>query len=432
MSRNSKPATNGSQLAFASFEVEAPKEEARWAARAQSHTMVGLFAGIGGLERGLQSAGHTTRLLCENDPGAMAVLRAKFPAVRLHDDVCTLEGLPPDTSLVAAGFPCQDLSQAGLTKGIRGARSGLVGEVFRLIERHRTPWLLLENVPFMLQLARGEAMRRITSALEELGYKWAYRVVDARAFGLPQRRRRVYLLASTTGDPRNVLFADDAGHIDEPKSEGHDVACGFYWTEGVRGLGWAVNAIPTLKGGSTVGIPSPPAILLPSGEIVMPDIRDAERLQGFPADWTRPAETAGRKGHRWKLAGNAVSVRAARWLGRRLAKPGQILDMPLRRLRGPQWPSAAWNVGEGPVGVESSEWPVRHKYRPLSDFLRYSPRPLSAKASRGFLERTQRSGLRFPPGFISAVRAHEKRMLRLTENASIAGRKAHCAATTMA
>ena len=186
-----------------------------------------------------------------------------------------------------------------------------MGEVFRLLEEHRTPWVLLENVPFMLQLGRGEAMNVITSALEVLGYSWAYRVVDARAFGLPQRRRRVYLVASNEGDPRNVLFADEAGHVDEPELNGHPLACGFYWTEGIRGLGWAVDAVPTLKGGSTIGIPSSPAILLPSGEVVTLDIRDAERLQGFPSNWTKPAERGTKRGSRWKLVGNAVSVPAA-------------------------------------------------------------------------------------------------------------------------
>src|ERR1700730_8584435 len=176
-----------------------------------SHNIVGLFAGIGGLERGLHRAGHRTLLLCENDPGATAVLRAKFPGVKYHDDVTTLDALPSSTTLVVAGFPCQDLSQAGQTAGIHGTRSGLVGEVFRLVRQARTPWLLLENVPFMLQLNRGGAMDHITGALESLGYRWAYRVVDSRAFGRPQRRRRGYLLASLTGDPRNVLFADEAG-----------------------------------------------------------------------------------------------------------------------------------------------------------------------------------------------------------------------------
>jgi DNA (cytosine-5)-methyltransferase 1 len=373
------------------------------------HQVAGLFAGVGGLERGLHQAGHRALLLCENDEGATAVLKARFPDIRHHHDVTTLRALPRGTTLVAAGFPCQDLSQAGQTAGIGGLRSGLVGEVFRLIGRHRTPWVLLENVPFMLQLNGGRAMEHITGILEGLGYRWAYRVVDSRTFGRPQRRRRVYLLASLTGDPRSVLFADEAGPGPESNRAHGGVACGFYWTEGIRGLGWAVDAVPTLKGGSTVGIPSPPAILLPSGEVVMPDVRDAERLQGFPSDWTKPAETVGRPGRRGKLVGNAVSVPAAQWIGRRLARPGAPRQYAETAIRGARWPNAAWNVGHGRVAVGASEWPVRRPYRPLLEFLAHPPRPLSLKATRGFLERTRRSSLRFPPGFLDALRAHVER-----------------------
>jgi DNA (cytosine-5)-methyltransferase 1 len=375
------------------------------------HRVVGLFAGIGGLERALHRAGHQTTLLCENDPAAMAVLAARFPDIPLCGDVCKLKTLPKGTSLIVAGFPCQDLSQAGKTTGIAGARSGLIGEVIRLLERYKTPWVLLENVPFMLQLSRGEAMHVITSAFEELGYRWAYRVVDARAFGLPQRRRRVYLVASREGDPRTVLFADEAGAPEEPVRNGRPVACGFYWTEGVRGLGWAVDAVPTLKGGSTIGIPSSPAVVLPNGRIITPDIRDAERLQGFPANWTKPAEKVAKRGARWKLVGNAVSVPAAQWIGKRMSKPGIPLEfntIPLRDHR--HWPTAAWNIGEGRVRVDASEWPVRRRYSSLQTFLRFEPADLSAKATAGFLKRTGTAKLRFPTGFIDAVRAHLQRM----------------------
>jgi len=341
----------------------------------------------------------------------MAVLDARFSGVRMHADVRTLKALPKTTSLIAAGFPCQDLSQAGKTTGIAGARSGLIGEVFRLVEKYRTPWVLLENVPFMLQLARGEAMNVITSAFESLGYKWAYRIVDARSFGLPQRRRRVYFVASHTGDPRGVLFADEAGEVAEPALNGHPVACGFYWTEGIRGLGWAVDAVPTLKGGSTIGIPSSPAILMPTGAVVTPDIRDAERLQGFPANWTKPAERVTKKGTRWKLVGNAVSVPAATWVGRRLAMPGVPRDFETSPLgHSTLWPSAAWNVGDGRQRVAASEWPVRRPYASLDEFLRYEPALLSAKATAGFLRRTQIAKLRFPHGFIDALRQHLDRM----------------------
>jgi DNA (cytosine-5)-methyltransferase 1 len=150
-------------------------------------------------------------------------------------------------------------------------------------------------------------------AFEIRGYRWAYRVVNSLAF-LPQRRERVLFVATTTDlDPADVLLVDD---VQAPKltTTLTDNSHGFYWTTGVRGLGWAPDAVPTLKNGSTVGIASPPAILLPDGQIVTPDIRDAERLQGFPEDWTKPAENVGRASLRWSLVGNAVTVPVAEWL----------------------------------------------------------------------------------------------------------------------
>ena len=375
----------------------------------RQHVVAGLFAGIGGLEKGLAASGHHTELLCEIDPLARAVLAARFPGIRVHDDICTLESLPRRVDLLAGGFPCQDLSQAGRTAGITGARSGLVGEVFRLLSVRPVKNVLLENVPFMLQLAGGHAMEVILRSFEDLGYRWAYRVVDARSFGLPQRRQRVFFLAMLEGDPRDVLFADDAG-VPEVVDYGEPIAFGFYWTEGTKGLGWAANAVPTLKGGSTVGVPSPPAVWLPSGEIVTIGLRDAERLQGFPADWTLPAESVGRRSMRWKLVGNAVSVPVTKWLGRRLARPGCFQErnvMPL--FPGGRWPTVAWNVGEGRFTTELSMWPVRREAKILHEFITETE-PLSPRATAGFLSRTRKSSLRFAPGFLEAVRRHLERV----------------------
>jgi DNA (cytosine-5)-methyltransferase 1 len=367
---------------------------------------VGLFSGIGGIEIGLSKAGHESLLLCEIDPVARAVLDHRFPSIPKHDDIRTLRALPRETELVVGGFPCQDLSQAGQTRGIAGSRSGLVGEVFRLLRARPIPWVVLENVPFMLQLARGQALNVIVSALEELGYRWAYRVVDARAFGLPQRRRRVFLVAALDDDPRTVLFADERGSPpDEVRAK--DSACGFYWTEGVRGLGWAVNAVPTLKGGSTVGVPSPPAIWLPSGEFITPDIRDAERLQGFRAGWTLAATTVAKPGMRWKLVGNAVCVPVVHWIGKRLRTPGTCEIEGARPVSTiGAWPPVAWNVGEGRFTADISEWPRRLKRTDLSGFLEWPGQPLSTRATAGFLKRTERASLRFPPGFLDALRQH--------------------------
>lgn len=385
----------------------------------RSLSIAGLFAGIGGIERGLGDAGHHAALLCEIDEGASRVLSHRFSDVPLVRDVRELKRLP-DVDVVAAGFPCQDLSQAGRTAGIRGSNSGLVGHVFRLLDsRKKGPtWLLLENVSFMLQLDRGRGMRFLVDELEARGYSWAYRVVDTQAFGLPQRRQRVVLLASKTDDPREVLFADDA----EPQlpAFSRDLWCGFYWTEGLRGLGWAVDAVPTLKGGSTIGIPSPPAIWNPKADAIFtPDIRDAERLQGFPAGWTEEALASSgiRPGHRWKLVGNAVSVPMATWVGKRLAKLGvfdnaRLLDAVRA---GVSWPRAAsGGPGVEPRQVRVTMWPVAVRRPHLSEFLLHGTTALSHRAAAGFLSRAKKGSLHFEEGFIAAVQRQVLRMKRAT------------------
>lgn len=372
--------------------------------------VAGLFAGIGGIELGLSRAGHQTVLNCELDPAAGAVLRARFPDVPLQRDIRELDKLPKGTELLAAGFPCQDLSQAGKTRGIGGQNSGLVNEIFRLLATQRVPHVLLENVSFILSLGRGHAMRHVTAGLERLGYRWAYRVMDSRAFGLPQRRQRMYLLASQIFEPVELLMSGDE-KSDEPE-DWHGRACGFYWTEGVRGLGWAVDAVPTLKGGSTVGIASPPAIWLPDGRIVTPDIRDAERMQGFDADWTLPAEKVTRRGFRWKLVGNAVSVPAAQWVGERLRHGPAPIDIRVHSFD-PEgsWPIAAFGgPNQRAYGVDISMWPVRRPRAGLVKFLRDEPKLLSLKASDGFISRLKSSGLRYPPEFMRALVTHAESM----------------------
>jgi DNA (cytosine-5)-methyltransferase 1 len=371
--------------------------------------VAGLFAGIGGIEQGLHAAGHVTTLLCEIDAAAKQVLRSHFPGVKLAEDVRELVSLG-DVDLLSAGFPCQDLSQAGRTAGIGGSQSSLVDQVFRLLrESDQSPrWVMFENVPFMLQLDRGQAMAHLVERLEGLGFNWAYRVVDARAFGLPQRRQRVLMLASKVDDPASILFADDAGQAADPDDPS---AYGFYWTEGTRGLGWAVDAVPTLKGGSTIGIPSPPAIWFPaSGVIGSPEIRDAERLQGFDPDWTLPAMDVGRRriGARWKLVGNAVNVPVSTWLGEKLAVP-RSLDVSGSAIpKKAPWPKAAFGGDGAAYEAHVSMWPVDTPRPRLADWLEYSVKPLSLRAVAGFRSRAEKSSLRFPPGFLDAVRAYEK------------------------
>lgn len=378
--------------------------------------VVGLFAGVGGLELGCSRAGHTTTALCEIDQAASTVLKAHFPGIRVHDDVQTFL-MPDRIGALTAGFPCTDLSQAGRTAGITGEASGLIAGVLDAIERkrrYRRPrWLVIENVPFLLQLGRGAGIRYLTDRISDLGYRWAYRVIDTRAFGIPQRRRRVILVAGLDDDPREVLFADDVTALGYDVDVDDEPPVGFYWTEGNTGIGWAPDAVPTLKGGSGLSIPSPPAIWL-SGRIATPHIRDAERLQGFPADWTRPAsQLLGTDRPRWKLVGNAVSVPVAEWIGQRLANPGEVVvDAGGGRWAGGSWPDAAWGESRGSgrviYEVPASDRPLRLDLSSVGDFLEDEPADLSPRATSGFLNRLWRSRLRqraLDP-FVRALRDH--------------------------
>jgi DNA (cytosine-5)-methyltransferase 1 len=223
----------------------------------------------------------------------------------------------------------------------------------------------------------------------------------------------VILLASRVHDPRAALFA--GGHAEPEWPVDDHGACGFYWTEGNTGLGWAVDAIPTLKGGSALAIPSPPAVWLRNGFIGVPDIRDGERLQGFPVDWTKPAKDADYRGDRarWRLIGNAVSVPVAKWLGQRLAMSrGDFDASESRRLVGNfRWPAAAWSDVQGKIyGHPVSAWPVQYKYRDLAPFLRYPLLPLSARATEGFLSRVTASSLRYPAEFHADLVRHQELM----------------------
>lgn len=377
-----------------------------------SHRITGLFAGVGGVEAGLSRAlgnDMQTNMLCEWWEPAQSVLQARFKGVNIHPDVRGLKDIPADTTLVTAGFPCTDLSQAGRTAGIDGINSGLVKHAFEVLERraqrnHR-PSLLIENVPNMLTLNKGTAMIYLIRAIEALGYRWAYRVVDSRFTGVPQRRRRVIILASSEYDPRDILLSDDAGARSEESYR--DNAFGFYWTEGRRGLGWAQDAIPTLKSGSTVGIPSPPAIWFPNAEsgheFVKPTIENAEILQGFHSGWTDVDFRQGRPlGHRWKMMGNAVTVGVSEWAGKRLQNPGEFgHDYTRWEPTGRAWPTNAFG-GNGKIYTVQglSEFPEHQPYRHLRDVVDPShAEPLSERAATGFARRLFEGNLGQHPGF---------------------------------
>ncbi|OAH27773.1 DNA methyltransferase [Methylorubrum populi] len=363
---------------------------------------IGLFSGSGSLEAGLEAGGHECLMLCEVSEPARRVLASRFPGVPVAHDVADLARLP-SCDLLAAGFPCQDLSLSGGKAGFDGARSGLVREIFRLIDANPVPNVLLENVPNLVRLNGGRWAGALADAFEERGYRWAYRIVDARC-ALPQRRERFFMLASRVLDPSEVLFGDEVPPPSAPFEIGRDPV-GFYWTRGASGLGWAPHCTPPIQGGSAKGIPSGPAVLLPDGRVVKIGLRDAERLQGMRVGGT---EAAGGEAARWRIVGNAVAEPVAEWIGRRLACHARPEGLSTRPFGGAEtaWPQAAsGGPGGGRMRVAAGPLPFWRPRGGLETYLR-DAEPLSARATRGFLARAARGRMNFVPGFIEAVRSH--------------------------
>lgn len=380
--------------------------------------ILSLFAGIGGFEQAFRKAGFSGPMFAyENWPSAQAVLKKRFPAATLLEDVTDLPFKLHDAEIVTAGFPCTDLSSAGRRAGIKGDASGLIVGVLRAIQRRQPEWVLLENVPNMLRLKGGEAMTTIGAMLSDAGYQWCYRTLDAQHFGVAQRRKRVFLLASRHQDPERVLFRDYAVPSETKQRTTREVAKahGFYWTEGNRGVGWGIGVVPTIKGSTTAGIPSAPAIWLPEEPIESrfrtPSIESLETLQGFRPGWTRAAPSR----DRWKLVGNAVAVPAVQWIAEGLRDYKQLKEvaMPPELDVKHGWGTAGISIDGSVRRLKASEAPMTGALRRAFTLQRLldqrGSEALSAKATRGFSGRLLRSTLRYQDSF----------MRDLTEYASI-------------
>jgi site-specific DNA-cytosine methylase len=166
-----------------------------------------LFSGTGGFSIGLSQAGMQTVAFCECDDHAKRVLQHHWPDVPVFDDVKAItkeylyENGIQSVDVICGGFPCQDISIAGKNAGIEnGERSGLWGEYKRIIADVRPKYAIIENVSALL--SRG--LNVVLSDLAEVGYDATWTVIDSQYTGVPQRRRRVYILAVRDGIPADA------------------------------------------------------------------------------------------------------------------------------------------------------------------------------------------------------------------------------------
>ena len=200
-------------------------------------TAVSLFAGVGGFDLALERNGVKVVAAVEIDKKASSVLANHFPNTKLFGDIQEVTGeqliqagFNPVGGIITGGFPCQDLSVAGKRAGLAGKRSGLFWEICRLLEETKAESFILENVPGLLSSNGGKDMAVVVEALVQLGYGIAWRLLDAQYFGVPQRRRRIFIVGhlgegGAEKSAKVLAIAESrARYFEASKQEGKDIA----------------------------------------------------------------------------------------------------------------------------------------------------------------------------------------------------------------
>ena len=208
-------------------------------------TFVSLFAGVGGFDLGFEQQGWTCLGQVEIDQHARGVLERQWPDVPKHDDVRTAKewadalGLVGRVDVVCGGFPCQDLSVAGKRAGLAGERSGLFWDAVAFAQHVQARWIVLENVPGLLNSNGGADFATVLAALADAGYGYReWRVLDSQFFGVAQRRRRVFVVAGVGAPHRSPVLAEREGsqwHLAAGHAARQDLASAI--TGGVDGAG---------------------------------------------------------------------------------------------------------------------------------------------------------------------------------------------------
>lgn len=296
--------------------------------------MIDLFAGIGGIRLGFESAGGECVFSSEWDKSAQETYRANFHEVPYGDITKIKPEEIPKFDVLLAGFPCQPFSQAGKKMGLADTRGTLFFDIAKIIDYHRPSVVFLENVKRLRTHDNGNTFTTIKGVLESMGYDVHSEVLNARNFGIPQNRERIYIvgfLAKTKFSfPSPLKTKTRLGDILEKSIPNKYTLSDKLWSghqrrkkehlEKGNGFGYSIfdsdsEYTSTIsaryyKDGSEILIKQKnnnPRKLTP---------REAARLQGFPDQFVIPVSDA----QAYKQFGNSVAVPVIRAIAENVYK----------------------------------------------------------------------------------------------------------------
>ena len=309
--------------------LEKPKKK-----KVHDFTFIDLFAGIGGIRLGFENAGGDCVFTSEWDGPAQKTYEANFGEIPYGDITKIDPEEIPEFDMLLAGFPCQPFSMAGLKKGFNDTRGTLFFDIARIVEFHKPKVVFLENVRNLTSHDHGNTFKVIIKTLEDLGYKVFHRLYNAKDFGVPQNRVRIYIIAFK--DDVDFVFPEPPkiktrlGDILEKKVDSKYTISDKLWSghqrrkkehkEKGNGFGYSMfneyseytstMSARYYKDGSEILIEQKgknPRKLTP---------REAARLQGFPDSFILPNSDM----QMYKQFGNSVAVPVIKALAKEISK----------------------------------------------------------------------------------------------------------------
>ena len=298
-------------------------------------TYLSVCSGIEAVSVAWEPLGFKPVGFAEIEPFPCELLKQKYPNVKNYGDITQYEKRNiGQFDILVGGTPCQSFSVAGKRGGTADERGALMYAYLGIVEAHRPRWVIWENVPGVLSSNSGYDFTSFLAGLEECGYGWAYRVLDAQYFGVPQRRRRVFVVGhidNRTDLAAKVLFEQQGvcGNI-AAGSETQKETAAF--------IGKGVNYFR--RGGNFKYHKDKKAAALRCSashdcfDLVLTSEKkyirrltplECERLQGFPDNYTqiewrgKPAEQCP-DSLRYKAIGNSMAVPVMRWIGERIKR----------------------------------------------------------------------------------------------------------------